>query len=277
MSDEVSIPPAPSYRVPLRLRRRHDPATRMRLMVAGSLGAVIIAWFAGSAWLGGGSGQVPVVEAQTGPIRVKPANPGGLQVPGADNAIFSSNGGNGEDKLAPPPQTPDLQALQAPARPAPAPKTAAAAASPPPSPAGRTAEAAKPPTVVATPNPAAAAAAPKAAAIVAAAKPAATDGRAPDAVATERRPTPAVTAATHGALVQLAALSSEQGAHEEWGLLAKRLPQLLAGRQPSVSKVEHDGHTYWRLRTGGFADTAKATMFCLRVRAKGASCSVADF
>ena len=57
MSDEVSIPPAPSYRVPLQLRRRHDPARRMRLMVAGSLGAVVFAWFAGSMWFDGGSAE----------------------------------------------------------------------------------------------------------------------------------------------------------------------------------------------------------------------------
>jgi len=273
VSDQVSIPPAPSYRVPLQLRRRHDPARRVRLMIAGSLGAVVVAWFAASTWLGGGGAEVPVVQAESGPMRVKPANPGGLQVPGADNTIFSSNGGNGEDKLAPPPQTPDLQALRAPPQPTPAPKPAepaklAAAPSLPP-PAEPTAEAAKPPAGPAAPKPLAVMAAPKPV-------PAA-DGHALGVVATDRRPTQPATGASHGALVQLGALSSEQAAHEEWGLLAKRLPQFLAGKQPSVSKVEHDGRTYWRLRAGGFADTAQATTFCQRMRAKGASCSVADF
>jgi hypothetical protein len=263
----------------------------MRLMVAGSLGAVVLAWFAGSTWFGGGSAEVPVVQAESGPMRVKPANPGGLQVPGADNAIFSSNGGTGGDRLAPPPQTPDLQALQAPPPPAPAPKPAEpaklAAAPPPPSPAEHGAEPAKPsaattalkpPATMAAMTPPVRAAAPKAAVGTAASKPApAADIHPSDALATDHRPTPPAMAVPHGALVQLGALSSEQAAHEEWGLLAKRLPQLLLGRQPSVSRVERDGHTYWRLRTGGFADTAQATTFCLRMRAKGASCSVADF
>ena len=260
-------------------------------MVAGSLGAVVVAWFATSTWLGGGGAEVPVVQAESGPMRVKPANPGGLQVPGADNSIFSSNGGNGADKLAPPPQTPDLQALQAPAQPTPAPKPAEpaklAAASSLPPPAEHTAEAAKPPVGAAALKPPATAAtskasadapAPKPPAVTAAAKPApAADGHAAGVGLTDHRPAQPVTGASHGTLVQLGALSSEQAAHEEWGLLAKRLPQFLAGKQPSVSKVEHDGRTYWRLRAGGFADTAQATTFCQRMRAKGASCSVADF
>jgi len=245
----------------------------VRLVVAGSLGAVVLAWFAGSTWFGGGSAEVPVVQAESGPIRVKPANPGGLQVPGADNTIFSSSGGNGGDKLAPPPQTPDLQALQAPPQPVQAPKPAEpaklAAATPLPPPAEHAAEAAKPPATAAAPKPQVA---------IAAAKPVrAAEGRPPGVVATEHRPGPPTTGASHGALVQLGALSSEQAAHEEWGALAKRLPQFLLGKQPSVSKVERDGHTYWRLRTGGFADMAQATTFCLRMREKGASCSVADF
>ena len=282
MSDEVSIPPAPSYRVPLQLRRRHDPARRMRLMVAGSLGAVVFAWFAGSMWFGGGSANVPVVQAESGPMRVKPANPGGLQVPGADNTIFSSKGGDGGDKLAPPPQTPDLQALQPPEQPAPAPKPAEpaklAAATPLPPPAELTKDAEKPPANMAAMTPPAPALAPKPPTAMAAPKRApAADARPSGAVASDHRPTPPPTGASHGALVQLGALSSEQAAQDEWSLLAKRLPQFLVGKQPSVSKVEHDGHTYWRLRTGGFADTAQATTFCLRMRAKGASCSVADF
>lgn len=279
MSDEVSIPAGPSYRVPLQPRRRYDPARRMRLMIAGGLGAVVFAWFASSMLLSGRGGSVPVVQAQAGPLRVKPANPGGLQVDSAENAIFSGGAGNGEDTLAPPPQTPDPQALQAPPRrtAAPTPAASAALAPPPtalaPPPAAHATEA---PAIAAARKPPAAATEPRPAVAAVLPKPAA-DRHALAAVAADHSANPPVSNASHGALVQLAALSSQQGALEEWSLLAKRMPQLLAGRQPSVSKVERDGHTYWRLRTGGFADTAKATMFCLRMRASGASCSVADF
>jgi hypothetical protein len=93
--------------------------------------------------------------------------------------------------------------------------------------------------------------------------------------------TPAV-AAEHGtgnkgALVQLAALTSEPAARAEWERLAKRWPELFGGHQPAFSKVEHGGQVFWRLRVGGFQGVAQATMFCERLRAKGGGCSVADF
>ncbi len=78
-------------------------------------------------------------------------------------------------------------------------------------------------------------------------------------------------------MVQLAALSSEQAARDEWQRMTKRMPDLLGGRQPTYSRVEHDGHTFWRLRTAGFSDLAQAKAFCERVRAKGTGCAVADF
>jgi SPOR domain len=55
------------------------------------------------------------------------------------------------------------------------------------------------------------------------------------------------------------------------------MPDLLAHHQAAISKTERDGHTLWRVRTGGFSDLTQATVFCERVRAKGTGCAVADF
>jgi hypothetical protein len=88
---------------------------------------------------------------------------------------------------------------------------------------------------------------------------------------------PAAVSASHGATVQLAALTTESSAREEWQLLTHRMPDLLNGRQPSFSRIERDGHVFWRVRTSGFADLAQAKAFCEHVRAKGAACTVADF
>jgi hypothetical protein len=78
-------------------------------------------------------------------------------------------------------------------------------------------------------------------------------------------------------MVQLAALPTEDAARSEWQHLAKRMPDLLNGRQPSISRTERSGHVFWRVRTSGFADVAQARAFCDHVRAKGGGCSVADF
>jgi cell division septation protein DedD len=93
------------------------------------------------------------------------------------------------------------------------------------------------------------------------------------APATER----AAVAPPKAALVQLAAVTSEESARSEWQRLEKRMPDLFGHRQPAFSKTERSGHTLWRVRTGGFSDVAQATAFCERVRAKGATCSIADF
>ncbi|MBN8898906.1 MAG: SPOR domain-containing protein, partial [Rhodospirillales bacterium] len=79
------------------------------------------------------------------------------------------------------------------------------------------------------------------------------------------------------AAVQLASHSSEAAAKTEWQRMEKRMPDLLGGHSPNYTKVEREGRTFWRVRVAGFGDLAQARAFCERVRAKGATCSVADF
>jgi hypothetical protein len=74
--------------------------------------------------------------------------------------------------------------------------------------------------------------------------------------------------------VQLAAASSEQGARAEWQRLQRLMPQLIAGRVPSVRPVNADGHELWRLRTGGFATPAEAAAFCTRLQTERSRCWV---
>jgi SPOR domain len=242
VSEEFSIP-GPTFRVP-RHRRGMDPATRRLAVIASLLGGTLLVVVGGWSLIGHRNVSVPVLQADTKPVRVKPENPGGLQVAGANEDILSGGNQAADGKLGPPPETPVPQAL---------------ASSPPP---------ALPLTPIAPTS--APAPAPAIATTAASPKPAAAK---PTAAPEKRQPTPAVA----NTLVQLAAVRSETAAKSEWERLSKRLPDLLSQHRPAFSKTEHDGHTLWRVRTGGFADTTQATAFCERVRAKGASCSVADF
>lgn len=72
-------------------------------------------------WFGGGDGGgVPVIRAQTGPVKVRPENPGGLKIPDRDKLVYdrmqksaggdgqgrSQGGGRGPERLLPPPEQP---------------------------------------------------------------------------------------------------------------------------------------------------------------------------
>ena len=181
MSDDLSIP-SPTYRIP-RHHQGMDPATRRLAMIAGGLGGVLLVVVGGWTLIGHRNAAVPVVQADSRPIRVKPENPGGMQVAGADADILSGGTEMKDGKLGPAPEAPAPQALTAP----PAPPPVVAAAVPAPAPVGA-ATPAKP--VAAKPAPAA-----------------------------EKRP---ATPPANGALVQLTAVQSEDAARSEWQRLSKR-------------------------------------------------------
>jgi hypothetical protein len=150
--------------------------------------------------------------------------------------------------------------------PAAAPRAAVAAAPPVAAPTAKTAHAAATPTVLAA-APATVATTPT--------KPA----PAARAVATPAPALPATahnaaTPAAHGPQIQFAAVTSEQAAQAEWDRIARKMPSLLGGRKPAFSKVEHDGKTFWRVRTAGFADLAAAKGLCDQVKSKGGTCTV---
>ena len=242
MSDETSIR-TPTYRV--ERHRGMDPDTKRLALIAAGLGSALLAVL--GVWTvnghrAGETSSVPVIEAPPGPMRVKPANPGGMQIAPGDEIFAQGAGGdNGTDKLAPPPETPDPQALRPPPKPAPVPRTAPALAA-------TTLPPAPPAAIPALASPAVAPAAPAA--------------------------KPAVSPAIDRTSVQLAALPTEEAARQQWALLQHRLPDLLRGRDPAISKVEVGGRAWWRVRTGGFADPAAARGFCDQVRAKGGACDV---
>jgi hypothetical protein len=63
----------------------------------------------------------------------------------------------------------------------------------------------------------------------------------------------------------------------EWDHLTHRMPALFDGRHPIFVEAHVNGHTYWRVRTTGFASVSEANRFCDDVHAQGGACTVASF
>jgi Flp pilus assembly protein TadD len=173
---------------------------------------------------------------------------------------------------SPAPRTPVLAPAQAPVQPpAPiAPPPAAPVAPIAVQPAASEAVKPPPPVQVATPvtPPPPVAATPVAATPVAAPVVAPVPDPVPAAVSTN------VSARTL-LLVQLTAAVSENAANAEWQRLQQHAPDVMSGHEPTIIKGERDGHTFWRLRTGGFADASEANAFCERIHTAGGNCLIA--
>ncbi|MBB2201287.1 SPOR domain-containing protein [Gluconacetobacter tumulisoli] len=257
--------PSPGYRATGILHGflGSDPATRRLAYGAAGLGGLLVLAIGGWALMGHQPSGIPVLGPPPGPVRVRPIDPGGMQVLGAD----APTGDDGAvARLAPGPEQPRPDALAEqygappssdtpPAAPGPAPTAQPA----PPSPAASAPAAAPQAPVAATPS-----------APVAPAQPA------------TPAPTPPVAAAPavpeggkYG--VQLAALDSQEAAQKEWARLVHQYPDLFASRTPIVERTERGGAVFFRLRTRGFASIAQATSFCEHVRLNGLACTLAGF
>lgn len=111
MSDDISIPGGPmqarSMNHSYRTRRNRPGGGGMQLMliVAAGLGILLLGGLVVWSLMGHRSGDVPVVEADPRPVRVKPADPGGMQVVGA-NVEMGGTSVNGGGTMAPPPKRP---------------------------------------------------------------------------------------------------------------------------------------------------------------------------
>ena len=249
-----------TWRVPNHSRRGRgmDPATRKLGLIALGVGGLVVLGVGIWSAAGHRNAVVPVIQADSRPVRVKPENPGGLQVSGSNDEIMSGDAGPASSRMAPPAETPEPKLLRARQQEQPVAQMASLGTAVPP------------------------AAGPSAAGHAAELHPPISGLPEKRAVVTQPPaggPSPASSQAgtAKGTLVQFAALSSEAAARAEWTQLNKRIPDLLGGRQPSFSRTERDGKVFWRVRTGGFADMAQATSFCGLARAKGTACSIASF
>jgi cell division protein FtsN len=179
--------------------------------------------------------QLPLIKAPSGPIKVRPDNPGGQEVPDQDKLVLEAATGNGDPAATP---SALAQGAEQPmARPGTAPDPLVQPGF----------DAAPPPPVTKAPPPPA----PK---------------PAPPVVAQ----TPPPAAAPSGVLVQLGAFGSRERAAAAWKQLSAKHPQL-GGLSPDY---EVAGPGKVRLRAAGLPTRADADGVCSALRSAGQDCII---
>lgn len=207
---------------------------------------------------GTASGDPTLIAAQPGPIKVRPAEPGGLQVKGqGDSSYAASEGADPRAKidLSAVPEAPVTKTSPAPA-PAPAvapiPVVKAPVAAPAPTPVVKA-----PAPVVKAPTP-----------VPVATKPAPVAPK-PAPVVAKAEPAPAATSGG-GGQVQLGSFASQALANSAWKSMSGRFA-VLAPLAQSVVQAEVNGKTVYRLRV---AAGGKAGDICAKLKVAGEACLV---
>ena len=285
-----------------------EEGSRLPLLIV--IGLLVFAMFAGVVWLAytqgvarGRSDAPRVIQAETGPVKTAPANPGGTQTPYTGLKIYQSpapaDDASDSDSVPPAP-TPAGKAAQnaAPAispslapiiRPSTPPVETApkVAATPTPAPTKLVQTAPAKPAPVAAPIDTPALTenrvATKPPASLSAAAPApkphitkipATDAPTPSpAETTETKPAPATSGGAY--LLQIGAYKSEDEATAAWHAYQAKHP-VVGGYESDIKKVDlGDKGTWYRLRVGSFGDKTSANALCDKLKADGGSCFLA--
>lgn len=188
-------------------------------------------------------GAVPLIRADDGPTKVKPAQPGGMAIPDQNVSLYNEKpGGAPVEKLLPAPEQPM-------ARPAPVAALPPASATPP----------AEYPASPPTPMPAAS-------------RPV----RHPAATAAATAAPAAISGKASPVRVQLGSLRSPEAAREDWARLKRENPDLL-GKLTAVAVRSDlgDKGIYYRVLAGSFGDAAAAAKLCGELKRRNLGCVLA--
>ena len=199
-------------------------------------------------------GEVPLIRAPDAPFKVRPADPGGLDLEGGNQSAFEAAGGldpGGDLNFDALPEEPiDRSALAAGARPAPPPAADPAEPAAPAEPAPKPALKPAPEPPVAT--------------------------KKPEVKTAPKNETKEPVADDGGSYaLQLGAFSTQAKANEAWKNFTGRY-SYLADLDKSVIALERDGAKLYRLRAAGVASRAQAENLCARLKVAGDQCTVVD-
>ncbi len=263
---------------PPSLLRKHLNRRTLTLAAAilvGGTSVLAAGWYGATRWLGLGAEEVvPLIQADSRPYKVRPDDPGGLQIPNRDKLVYDRLTGEERpapvERLLPAPERP-----LPPPRPGDQPRELASDAPPPPPPPVTPRVITESPPPPPSEDTAVAAATPEPKPVPEAAKPPSAEP--PSATPASATPVvPVVKAAADGDfLVQLASVRAEEGAHREWARLSKRHGDLLGTLALSVERADLGARgVYYRVRAGPLADRAAATCLCDALKARKLGCLV---
>ena len=207
--------------------------------------------------------EVPLIRAEVEPVRHRPAEPGGMEIPGQGTLVLDSKRTPIKlEQLLPPPEAP----LPRPAVVETPPEPAVTA--PPPTPPAPIAAASTPaPPAPPSPPPAVAAATPP---VPAPAPPAATSPAKPAAAPATSPPHPAV---AKGYFLQLGAGRSAEAAKQEGERIRQRQADLLGTLSLITPRVDlGERGTFYRIQVGPIADDAQAERRCSELKRRGVGC-----
>lgn len=281
MTDYVELH-GPDY--PEDKERPRKTGSALRGFVKGVVVILIVGMFGGALTVAynlgyeAGSRRVtPIITVNDGPIKVRPAEPGGMKIAHQDKAVYDRLTGKVEtpksERLIPAGESP-AESLLLPAKPASAP--AAAEASPPkPKPVPKTAATGlatsiqlpppppMPPKTLAAPLQKKEPAKVKVAAV-------------PESAWTVTKKRPNLPAAAPRYDVQIASVKSAEAARRRWEQLRRAHAELFAGLTSKVRRKDLGAKkgVWYRLQAGPFADASTAKGFCRRASAKKVGCFV---
>ncbi len=305
-------PRQPELPVDARAASRREPArkssSRLRyvpiaLVICVLLAFVSFLWTSYARHRHAGSGQIPVITADPMPVKVKPDQPGGMDIPFQDTTVYEELDQNKqkhgpgatehllqtEEEPMPKPEpeaapAPDASAApeakdapQPPATPAPADTTTPADISDKPADTNEAVLAPPPPS---TATPATPAPAPAASDLLLPPPPPAKPAQhmSAAAVATPAAvPKPAASALPtpgSGPMIQLGAFRDEATASQEWQKLTAAHASELAGLSPTIERADLGPKGIWYRLKSGPLDPDEARQACVSLKAASVSCIV---
>jgi len=243
--------------------RDGKPQRHPRRVLATVLTLLVMGLFSGGLWLayievtrhvGGNaaSAGVPLIRADERPTKVKPEQPGGMQIPDRDKLIYNPTR-TVVEHLLPPPEKPMTRPVSPPTAPSQTEAARSQAAAPSPLAPG-TPENPPAATRVSQPAP----------------QPA---GKAAQAGPVPPKPE---AAKTGGVRLQLGSVRSEDAARQEWERIKRKSTDVLGNLSATPIRTDlGDRGVYYRIQTGPVADLAAAERICSELKQRSIGCIIA--